>query len=154
MVQNDPMREVGVLDATLMIADADARFADSVTELLATRQVALFRAGCAADVLHQLAVNSEIEVILLDAGLENGMGLEVAVRIRQAQPLVEIIMTCTADTVQTAIDGIRLGAADYVIKPCDPESLWTKISEAVGRKRRQEEKIVEATVREIVTRHD
>ena len=143
-----------MLDATLLIADADVRFLDCMNMLLADRQVAVFHAATAADVLHQLAVNNEIEVVLLDAVIDAGSGLDTVMRIRQMHPLVEIIMTCSADTVQTAIDGIRLGAADYVIKPGDPESVWSKIAEAVGSKRLQEEKIVEATVREIASRHD
>ena len=55
-----------MLDATLLIADDDVRFFDSLNLLLADRRIVVFRAASAADVLHQLAVNSEIEVVLLD----------------------------------------------------------------------------------------
>jgi DNA-binding NtrC family response regulator len=55
-------------------------------------------------------------------------------------------------TVESAIDGMRLGAADYLMKPCSIEVLVEKVREAVEKKRRHEEKIVDARVREIAGR--
>jgi len=63
-----------------------------------------------------------------------------------------VIMLTGHATVESAIDGMRLGASDYLMKPCSIEILVEKVREAVEKKRRHEEKIVDARVREIASR--
>jgi DNA-binding NtrC family response regulator len=55
-------------------------------------------------------------------------------------------------TVETAIDGMKLGAFDYLMKPCDIDVLVSKVTQAAEKKRGHEEKIVEARIREITER--
>jgi DNA-binding NtrC family response regulator len=55
-------------------------------------------------------------------------------------------------TVETAIEGMKLGAFDYLMKPCDIDVLVSKVEEAAQRKRAHEEKIIEARVKEITER--
>ena len=55
-------------------------------------------------------------------------------------------------TVETAIEGMKLGAFDYLMKPCDIDLLLTKVQQAASRKRGQEEKIIEARMKEITSR--
>jgi DNA-binding NtrC family response regulator len=55
-------------------------------------------------------------------------------------------------TVESAIDGMKKGAYDYLMKPCDIDTLVNKVTEAAARKRRQEEKIIEAQMKEITMR--
>jgi DNA-binding NtrC family response regulator len=44
---------------------------------------------------------------------------------------------------------MKLGAFDYLMKPCDIDLLISKVGEAASKKRKHEEKIVEARIREI-----
>ena len=55
-------------------------------------------------------------------------------------------------TVETAIDGMKLGAFDYLMKPCDIDVLVGKAKGAASRKREHEEKIIEARMKEITDR--
>ena len=55
-------------------------------------------------------------------------------------------------TVESAIEGMKLGAFDYLMKPCDMEQLMNKIEEATSKKRNHEEKIREARVRETLSK--
>jgi DNA-binding NtrC family response regulator len=79
-------------------------------------------------------------------------GIETLTEIRRRFPLEETIMLTGHATVQSAIEGMKKGAFDYLMKPCDIEILLAKVNEAAGVKRRREEKIVEARVREITAR--
>jgi len=54
-------------------------------------------------------------------------------------------------TVKTAIQGMKLGAYDYLMKPCEIDILMAKVQEALKRKRDQETRIREAQVREAIT---
>jgi len=63
-----------------------------------------------------------------------------------------VIMLTGHATVETAIEGMKLGAFDYLMKPCDIDLLVSKAEEAARRKRAHDEKIMEARVKEITGR--
>ena len=76
-------------------------------------------------------------------------GIDVLQQIKHKFPLVEVIMLTGHATVESAIQGMKLGAHDYLMKPCDMEELVTKVDEAASKKRAHEEKIVEARMKRI-----
>ena len=102
--------------------------------------------------MQKLSMHDEIEVVILDVKLPGRSGIEMLQLIKQQFPLVEVIMLTGHATVESAIDGMRLGASDYLMKPCAIDVLVEKVKEAVEKKRRHEEKIVDARVREIASR--
>jgi DNA-binding NtrC family response regulator len=53
-------------------------------------------------------------------------------------------------TVESAIEGMKVGALDYSMKPCDIEILKKKVEKAKTKKTRQQEKIVEVRSLQIV----
>ena len=55
-------------------------------------------------------------------------------------------------TVESAIDGMKKGAFDYLMKPCDIDVLMQKLDEAAAKKRAHEVKITEARIKEITSR--
>jgi len=79
-------------------------------------------------------------------------GIQTLKQIKSFYPLVEVIMLTGCDTLDTAIEGMRLGAYDYVLKPCDVDGLIAKVAQAEGKKAKQEEKILEARLKEIALR--
>ena len=80
-------------------------------------------------------------------------GIETLGKIRNQFPLVEVIMLTGHATIESAIDGMKLGAFDYLMKPCEIEQLMAKVQEAAQKKRNHEEKIREARVREALSVH-
>jgi len=81
-------------------------------------------------------------------------GIETLHEIKSRHPLVEVIMLTGHATVETAIEGMKLGAFYYLMKPCDIELLISKVEDAAARKRDQDEKIIEARIKEITGRRD
>jgi DNA-binding NtrC family response regulator len=79
-------------------------------------------------------------------------GIETLKEIKRQFPLVEVIMLTGHATVESAIEGMKLGAFDYLMKPSDIDLLVEKVTEAAAKKRRHEEKIIEAQMRDITTR--
>jgi DNA-binding NtrC family response regulator len=71
-------------------------------------------------------------------------GLETLATIKEAHPLVEVIMLTGHATVESAIEGMKHGAYDYLMKPCDLDILMEKLNEAATKKREHEAKILEA----------
>jgi DNA-binding NtrC family response regulator len=76
-------------------------------------------------------------------------GLSALKIIRQRFPLVEVIMLTGHATIESAIEGMKHGAFDYLMKPCDMDQLVSKVREAAMKKRRHDEKILEAELKKI-----
>ena len=77
-------------------------------------------------------------------------GIETMKRIKQKRPLVEVIMLSGVATVESAIEGMELGAFDYLLKSSGIDTLIEKVMAAVAKKRAHEEKIAKARL----THHD
>jgi DNA-binding response OmpR family regulator len=75
-----------------------------------------------------------IEVIILDVGLPDISGLEVARRIRRAGSEVAILMLTARDTVNDRVSGLDAGADDYLVKPFAFEELSARLR-ALARRR-------------------
>lgn len=89
----------------------------------------------ALDVLQQ----QDADVILLDIKLPGMDGLETLQAIKESRPLAEVIMLTGHGTIETAIRSIRLGAYDYLTKPCKLEELEALILKAGEKRALQQE---------------
>ena len=78
-------------------------------------------------------------------------GLQVLRSVRETDPDVQIVILTGHGTVTTAVEAMRLGAFDYVMKPIDIPVLLEKIEEAYAKKKAHDEKIRAAKVDEIIS---
>ena len=138
--------------ANVLLVDDEIPFVETMTKRLTKRDLAISTAFSGKEALSTLAAASQIEVIILDVKMPGMDGIETLQAIRQQFPLVEVIMLTGHATVESAIEGMKMGAFDYLMKPCDMDVLLAKIKEAAAKKRAHEEKIIEARVKEITAR--
>ena len=75
----------------------------------------------------------EPEVVLLDLRLPGMSGVEALKAIRDASPPTDVIMLTGHGSIDTAIESVRMGAFDYVSKPCPLEDLEVRIRRALER---------------------
>jgi len=61
-------------------------------------------------------------------------GLEALRKIKQRHPEVEVIILTGHASVESTVEGMRLGAFDYLIKPCNVQELVEKVKQAFERK--------------------
>ncbi len=138
--------------ATLLLVDDEVPFVETMTKRLAKRDFQVETAFSGQAGLEVLEKNRGIEVVILDVKMPGMDGIETLKQIKSKYPLVEVIMLTGHATVESAIDGMKLGAFDYLMKPCDMDQLIAKVMDAAKRKRDQEEKIVQARIQAITTR--
>jgi len=138
--------------ATVLVADDEEGFAEMLGKRMARRNIAVLTAASGEETLAQLHANPAVDVVVLDVKLPDMDGPEVLAEIKRRAPLVEVILLSGHTTVESAIDGMRLGAFDYLVKPCELSLLVAQIEKARSRKQRQEERIMEARLREITMR--
>jgi DNA-binding NtrC family response regulator len=80
------------------------------------------------------AARTEPDVILLDLQLPGIDGLDVLRSLRGSGRAGEVIMLTGHGSIDTAIESIRIGAFDYVVKPCPLDELQIRIERALERR--------------------
>ncbi len=139
-------------DAKLLLVDDEKGFLDTITKRLEKRELKVRAVYSGEDALVELGKNSAIEVIVLDVKMPGMDGIETLVEIKKRFPLMEVIMLTGHATVETAINGMKLGAFDYLMKPCDIDALIIKVKMAIEKRKKHDEKIMKARIKEISDR--
>jgi len=138
--------------AVTLLVDDEVPFVETMTKRLTKRNFTVLSAYTGKESLEKLKEHPEIDAVILDVKMPGMDGIETLRKIKKAYPLVEVIMLTGHATVETAIDGMKLGAFDYLMKPCDIEELVSKVNEDRLKKAKHEEKIREARLKEITLR--
>ena len=86
----------------------------------------------------------QIDVVILDILMPGMDGIATLKAIKSRFPLVEVIMLTGHGTTESAVEGMKLGAFDYLLKPANFGSLTAKLEAARKRKDEQEERIRKA----------
>ncbi|MEW6352097.1 MAG: response regulator [Thermodesulfobacteriota bacterium] len=136
----------------VMLVDDEVPFVETMTKRLSKRDLTVVQAFSGSEALDKLASDKDIDIVILDVKMPGIDGVQTLKEMKKSYPLVEVIMLTGHATVESAIEGMKYGAFDYLMKPCDMELLMSKVAAAEAKKARHEEKILEARMREITTR--
>ena len=137
----------------VMLVDDEAPFVETMTKRLEKRNLRIISALSGQEALEILKKNQNVDVVILDVKMPGMDGIETLGEIKKAYPLTEVIMLTAHATVESAIEGMKQGAFDYLMKPCEIDQLMAKVEQAAGKKRDHEEKIREARVKEALSLH-
>lgn len=80
---------------------------------------------------------TDFDVALVDLKMEDMNGLEVLGVFKKMAPETAVIMLTGHGSAEAAKDGMRMGAFDYLSKPCELDQLIVKINQAMGRQEPQ-----------------
>ncbi len=116
----------------LLVIEDDQRLVRVLRRLLTQDQHLVESAGTAAEGL-ELAGDAELDVVILDVGLPDASGLEVARRLRASGSRVPILMLTGRDAVSARVAGLDAGADDYLVKPFAYDELLARLR-ALGRR--------------------
>jgi len=118
----------------LLLVEDDPRLADLVARLLGGQRHLVEHARDGSTAL-EMAGAPGIDAIVLDVGLPDISGLEVARRLRARGSVVPILMLTARDAVADRVAGLDSGADDYLVKPFAVEELSARVR-ALGRRGR------------------
>ncbi len=136
----------------VLLVDDEVAFTDTLSKRLIKRGLNVSTAASGPEALKTLDDDTSIDVVILDVKMPEMDGIETLKEIKKRRPLVEVIMLTGHATVDSAIEGMKLGALDYLMKPCDTDILMSKVQEAKAKKTKQEDKIAEARALNIALR--
>ncbi len=113
----------------VLVVDDEAEFAATLTERLQLRGYDARAVSSAEDTV--AAAKSDLpDVILLDLKMPGKSGIEILMTIREYAPGSEVILLTGHVDIESKIEGIRIGAFDYIMKPIDIGELTAKIDKA------------------------
>lgn len=121
----------------LMIVDDEEKVRKYLSRLVKNRG---FQVDTAADGAAALALlrENDFDVVLLDVLMPGIDGIAVLKEIKKIKPLTEVIMLTGNASVETGIEGMRIGAFDYLLKPVDLDNLYLCLKEALEQKKIRE----------------
>ncbi len=115
----------------LLVIDDESTIRYSIGQVLASENVAVLEADNAEQGL-RLAAEHSPDVILLDVRLGPRSGLDVFHELRQIDPKSLVIFITGHGTTDTAIEAMKIGAYDYLVKPLDADHLQNVVEQAFG----------------------
>jgi len=113
----------------VLVVDDELDFLETVVRRLEKRQVETAGATTGREALELLSQQS-FDVVVLDVRMPGMDGLEVLKVIKTRWPFVEVILLTGHASVESGLQGMQLGAFDYVMKPCKLTDLLPKIEQA------------------------
>ncbi|OGP52221.1 MAG: two-component system response regulator [Deltaproteobacteria bacterium RBG_13_43_22] len=132
--------------AKLLLVDDEVAFANNIAKLISKRGydiITVYNGESAVQAVDE----TDFDVIVLDLKMPGLDGLAVLKQIKRKKPGVEVIILTDHDSFESGIDGMQLGAFDFIMKPVRFDDLQEKIRQAYQRKMVQEEKTRSNTFR-------
>lgn len=139
------------IPAKVLIVDDERDFVQMFSLRLQAQGEKVSTAYSGKEALAVLARES-IDVVILDIRMPGMDGIDTLKQIKITYPLVEVILLTGHGSTETAVEGMKLGAFDYLMKPAEFEEIRLKVENARKRKDDQEERIRQAEVRLLLRR--
>ena len=124
----------------VLLVDDETDFLSTMVKRLGKRGLNPITAQTGEAAL-DLLKNNAVDVVVLDVKMPGMDGIETLREMKRLDPLIEVIMLTGHASVEVAIQGMELGAFDYLMKPTEIDELCYKLEDAYRRKSLQEHKI-------------
>ena len=115
----------------ILVVDDERLVRWSLCQRLKADGYEVAEAGSAAEAIAEF---KDADAVILDFRLPDGDGISVLKTLRQADPDLPVIMLTADKDVETVVEAIKAGAADYLTKPVDFDALAVAIERALERR--------------------
>jgi CheY-like chemotaxis protein/GGDEF domain-containing protein len=121
--------------ARILAVDDQVYFRTHLEEILAGAGYAVVTASSGPEALTRMAREGPFDVVLTDLVMPEMDGNELVNRVKQRNPDQDIVVVTGIVDVKTAVDSIKLGASEYLLKPFDRETLASTLEGVLHRRR-------------------
>lgn len=119
-------------ERTLLLVDDEVEFVQTLAERLQLRDFQVQTAYDGDDALSQLEKN-RFDMVILDVMMPGLGGLDVLKQMKPLYPKTPVILLTGRGSTKDGIEGMRLGARDYLMKPINIDELIKKIDENLSK---------------------
>ena len=116
--------------STILVIDDDAEIRYSLTQVLSSRHYRLQEAASGEQGI-AMVKKEPPDLVFLDVRMGGMSGIETLQHIRAANPRQLVVLMTAFGTAQTAIEAMKYGAFDYIMKPFDPQKVLTLAENAL-----------------------
>ena len=116
--------------ARILVVDDEAQVRTMIGATLERQGYEVELAGSAHEALDALELNI-YELVLTDIVMQDGNGIALLERIHELHPSLPVIMVTAVHDISVAIDAMRRGAYDYLLKPFEREHLLGTVERAL-----------------------
>ena len=138
-----------MLGSRILLVDDERVFVDNMTRLLNNRGYRVTGVNSGGDAIESLQ-NERFDVVVLDLKMPGMDGITTLKEIKKLGLFTETLILTGHGSIDTAMEAIKLGAYDYLTKPCEIEELVIKIEGAWEKKNGAEKKDMEEKIQRIV----
>jgi DNA-binding NtrC family response regulator len=139
------------IPAKVLVVDDEKDFVEMFSLRLQQRGEKVSSAYSGEEALKVLG-KTPIDVVFLDIRMPGMDGIDTLKQIKKHHPLVEVILLTGHGSTETAVEGMKQGAFDYLMKPADFDDIKVKLENARQRKHDHEERIRKAEARLLIRR--
>ena len=119
-------------DWNVLLVDDEMEFVSTLAERLCLRGIKAQVANSGEEALIRVAADKP-DVVVLDVMMPGMSGLTTLERIKADNPQIPVILLTGIGSTKEGLEGMRLGAFDYLMKPLRIEELMEKIGEAISK---------------------
>lgn len=116
----------------ILVIEDERQLREVITESLQKERYVVETAGTAGDAIDKIEVY-DYDCILLDIMLPDGSGLDVLKRLKELNRKENVIIISAKDALEDKVEGLNLGADDYLAKPFHLAELSARIRSVVRR---------------------
>lgn len=120
-------------NAKVLIVDDEERFRQTLKKLLSANGLDANAVGSGQEAIEELS-GRPYDVVLLDVKMPGMNGIEALAELKKINRDVEVIMLTGHASVDIAVEIMKLGGYEYLLKPCPMDELLAKIESAYERK--------------------
>ena len=125
---------------SVLLVDDEREFLETLMKRLQKRKIKVAGVNSGEEALIIIR-ETPPDVVVLDVRMQGIDGIQTLREIKKIKPLVEVIMLTGHANLEMAVEGMEVGAFDYLMKPTDVDELLYKLEDAFKRKKIQEQKI-------------
>ena len=133
----------------VLLVDDEKDFVETLDERLQIRDFNVTTAFSGDEAI-KLVEENDFDVIVLDVQMPGKSGIETLKEIKNMENISQVIMLTGHATVKTAIEGMKNGAYDYLMKPTDTDELTEMINKAYKLVVEQKDRIRQAEINNIL----
>ncbi len=124
----------------VLMVDDETEYRETAIKRMKKRGIDIQGSNSGSEAL-TLLDQSGYDIVVLDVRMPGMDGIQTLREIKQRHPLVEVIMLTGHASMEVAIEGMELGAFDYLMKPIDIDELIYKIQDANQKRQNHLQKI-------------
>lgn len=138
-----------MIGAKILLVDDETVFTTNMSKLLNSRGYHAIAVNSGNSAIEALE-NEKFDVIVLDLKMPGMDGIATLKEIKKIGLFTETLILTGHGSIDTAMEAIKLGAYDYLTKPCEIDELVVKIEGAWGKKDDAEKKDMQNKIHKVI----